>query len=51
MFIMYVLTIYLIQTQMKASNQREQAQTSTNGGHTEAKWANNQAGTNKWEHA
>ena len=37
MFIMYVLTIYLIQT----SKWGEWAQMSANGGHTQAKQANN----------
>jgi hypothetical protein len=49
MFIMYVLTIYLIQTQMRVGKWGERAQMSVNGGHTKAKWANNQAGVNKHE--
>ena len=44
---MYVLTIYLIQTHMRAGKQGKQAQTSANGGHTNGhKWE--QARTSKW---
>ena len=46
-FIMYVVTIYLIQTQMRAGKWGEWAQTSMNGGHTKAKQANNQVGVNE----
>ena len=49
LFIIYVLTIYLIQTQMRAGNWGERAQTSVKGGHTKAKQANNRAGANEHE--
>ena len=45
LFIKYVLIIYLLQT----GKWGEQAQTSANRGHMQAKWANNQAGTNEHE--
>ena len=45
MFIKYVLIIYLLQTGKRG----EQAQMSVNGGHTQAKQANNLAGANKHE--
>ena len=49
MLIMYVLTIYLIQTQMRAGKRGEQAQTSVNRGHMKAEQASNRAGVNEHE--
>ena len=45
LFTKYVLIIYLLQTGKRG----EQAQTSVNGGHMQAKRANNRAGANERE--